>query len=150
VDPNQENPTYRELFLPQQEQGQSNLAFTSVAISEYAARVYVAAGSLDGRVRVWNATTGGTENVLAVLDGHEDSVYGVKFLLGLGSNLGVVSGSVDRTVKRWELEEGGNAVCVKTLKGHKVRLTLLFAFFYEPWMIGCRPGYVRRQGRTTS
>lgn len=87
---------------------------------------YVAAGSLDKSVRVWDTTTGYLVERLESPDGHKDSVYSVAFAPN-GRDL--VSGSLDKTIKLWELTaprgllpgsgvKGGK--CVRTFEGHKV------------------------------
>lgn len=85
---------------------------------------YVAAGSLDKSVRVWETATGYLSERLEGADGHRDSVYSVAFSPN-GKEL--VSGSLDRTIKMWELSgsrsnasgapKGGK--CVKTFEGHR-------------------------------
>jgi general transcriptional corepressor TUP1 len=96
---------------------------TTVAISPDGR--YVAAGSLDKSVRVWDSSTGHLLERLDGPDGHKDSVYSVAFSPD-GRNL--VSGSLDKTIKMWELHapkglpgpapKGGR--CIKTFEGHKV------------------------------
>jgi glucose repression regulatory protein TUP1 len=87
---------------------------------------YVAAGSLDKSVRVWDTTTGYLVERLESPDGHKDSVYSVAFAPN-GRDL--VSGSLDKTIKLWELNvprgaypgagvKGGK--CIRTFEGHKV------------------------------
>jgi len=95
---------------------------TTVAIS--ADGRYVAAGSLDKSVRVWDATNGQLVERLEGLDGHKDSVYSVAFAPN-GRDL--VSGSLDKTIKMWELStpRGNNqppkaANCIRTFEGHRV------------------------------
>lgn len=105
---------------------------TTVAISPDGC--YVAAGSLDKSVRVWDTDTGFLVERLVSPDGHNDSVYSVAFAPN-GKDL--VSGSLDKTIKMWELNPPGtarnNAIpgvspprgkCVRTFEGHKV------CFFY--------------------
>ncbi|CAB4429467.1 unnamed protein product [Rhizophagus irregularis] len=90
---------------------------TSVAISPDA--LYVAAGSLDKIVRVWDTRTG---ILLERLEGHKDSVYSVAFSPD-GKTL--VSGSLDKTLKLWDMSHcGRNNSSQKnqaktTLNGHK-------------------------------
>jgi general transcriptional corepressor TUP1 len=149
LDPNTE-PTHRVL-VPPEGHNKSNVAFTSVAIAEYAGREYVAAGSLDGGVRVWDATPGGPCEVIQILREHEDSVYGVKFIFGLRSGLGIVSGSLDKTLKKWELVvsgENGETACVKTFKGHKViELIFISIFLLMMSVTGCYTCYIRSARR---
>lgn len=87
---------------------------------------YVAAGSLDRSVRVWDTTSGYLVGQLEGAEGHKDSVYSVAFSPD-GTQL--VSGSLDKTVKMWELTpkkamlpgsgpKGGK--CIRTFEGHKV------------------------------
>ena len=98
---------------------------TTVAISPDGR--YVAAGSLDKSVRVWDVQTGMLVERLDGMDGHRDSVYSVAFA---PSGRELVSGSLDKTIKMWEL--GGNSMggmvgqpvragrCIRTFEGHKV------------------------------
>lgn len=88
---------------------------------------FVAAGSLDKSVRVWDTTTGTLVVRLESPDGHKDSVYSVAFAPN-GQDL--VSGSLDKTIKLWELNlprgpmagssAKGSGKCVRTFEGHKV------------------------------
>lgn len=101
---------------------------TTVAISPQGD--YVAAGSLDKSVRVWDVRTGQLVDRLDGAEGHKDSVYSVAFA---PNGRSLVSGSLDKTIKMWELadtrgmmgpgigsrERGGK--CVRTFEGHKVK-----------------------------
>jgi glucose repression regulatory protein TUP1 len=94
---------------------------TTVAISPDGR--FVAAGSLDKTVRVWDTSTGFLVERLEAPDGHLDSVYSVAFTPN-GKDL--VSGSLDKTIKLWELQSARGAssthkggVCVRTFTGHK-------------------------------
>jgi len=93
---------------------------------------FVAAGSLDKSVRVWDIKTGYLIERLEGTDGHKDSVYSVAFSPN-GREL--VSGSLDKTIKMWELSaprgmnqqpplKGGR--CTKTFEGHRV-CTVLYS-----------------------
>lgn len=98
---------------------------TTVAISPD--NRYVAAGSLDKSVYVWDISTGFLVQRLEGEFGHIDSVYAIAFAPN-GKDL--VSGSLDKTIKMWELAppplrmmtgqgpKGGK--CIKTFEGHKV------------------------------
>ena len=89
---------------------------------------YVAAGSLDKSVRVWDTRTGMlVERLDGQIEGHKDSVYSVAFA---PDGRSLVSGSLDKTIKMWELgnahgmmanpaTRGGR--CIRTFEGHKVR-----------------------------
>ena len=94
---------------------------TTVAISPDGS--YVAAGSLDKSVRVWDMNTGHVVSRLDGPDGHKDSVYSVAFS---PDGLCLVSGSLDKTIKMWQLapdSRGGMARggrCIRTFEGHKV------------------------------
>jgi glucose repression regulatory protein TUP1 len=129
------------------EAAKSDVAFTSVSISQDTR--YVAAGSLDGVIRVWDLTAipEDTKELVGAklvdrLSGHEKSVYSVKFVHGLsarGGSEALLSGSLDTTLKRWDVgpfdEDGrmfgaspaleghgeNGSKCVKTFKGHTVR-----------------------------
>ncbi len=105
------------------EPSQKDAGVTSVAISPDA--LYVAAGSLDKIVRVWDARTG---YLLERLEGHKDSVYSVAFAPD-GKTL--VSGSLDKTLKLWDMSHPGrnHASGQKnqsktTFTGHKVPYSL--------------------------
>ncbi|KIL60290.1 hypothetical protein M378DRAFT_130771 [Amanita muscaria Koide BX008] len=72
-----------------------NSGVTSVAISHDSR--FVAAGSLDAIVRVWDIESG---QLLARLQGHTDSVYSVAFS---ADGRGVISGSLDKCLKYWDI-----------------------------------------------
>ena len=83
---------------------------TSVAISPSGR--FVAAGSLDAIVRIWEVATG----VLVMrLRGHQDSVTCVAFT---PDGRGIVSGSLDNTLKLWENWKWGR--CLMTFTGQEV------------------------------
>lgn len=96
---------------------------TTVAMSPDGA--YVAAGSLDKSVRVWDTRRGDLYERLDGPEGHKDSVYSVAFA-PTGREL--VSGSLDKTIKMWELADHrplmGHSTrpgtCIRTFEGHKV------------------------------
>ena len=84
---------------------------TSVAISPDGR--WVAAGSLDTVVRIWEVGTG---KLVERLRGHRDSVYSVAFT---PDGRGLVSGSLDKTLKYWDvsgLNVGGPGGAVKSKK----------------------------------
>lgn len=111
------------------ENGPVDAGVTSVAFSPDGK--YLAAGSLDTVVRIWDAETG---QLLDKLKGHEDSVYSVAFS---PDSKFLVSGSLDKTLKMFDIGafkaalaaapkdapvgEGGKATLLTTLQGHKVR-----------------------------
>lgn len=74
---------------------------TSVAISPDGR--FVAAGSLDMLVRIWDVRTGA---LVERLKGHTDSVYSVAFSPGKGMRL--VSGSLDKSLRYWDVAVLGN------------------------------------------
>jgi len=83
---------------------------TSVAISPNGQ--YVAAGSLDTVVRIWDVSTG---QLVERLRGHRDSVYSVAFT---PDGKGLVSGSLDKTLKFWDLS-GMGAVAKRKSDGKR-------------------------------
>jgi glucose repression regulatory protein TUP1 len=117
---------------------------TSVAISPNG--FYVAAGSLDSVVRIWNTRSG---QLVEKLRGHRDSVYSVAFT---PNGKGLVSGSLDKTLKYWDLgalyrwqkdsekrrKEGNPPIskseesqCTMNFVGHKVRQPVHGVLFYS-------------------
>jgi len=70
---------------------------------------YLASGSSDKTIKIWEVETG---RLLRTLTGHTDDVYSVSYSPD-GKYL--ASGSDDKTVKLWEVATGE---CVKTLSGH--------------------------------
>jgi glucose repression regulatory protein TUP1 len=89
---------------------------TSVTISPDGR--WVAAGSLDTVVRIWEVATG---KLVERLRGHRKSVYSVTFT---PDGRGLVSGSLDKTLKYWDvsgLNEGGSSQCTMNFTSHKVR-----------------------------
>jgi glucose repression regulatory protein TUP1 len=73
----------------------SNVGVISVAISP--SGQFVAAGSLDAAVRIWDVATG---VLIKRLWGHQDSVTSVVFTR---DGNGLVSGSLDNTLKLWNV-----------------------------------------------
>ncbi|KII87799.1 hypothetical protein PLICRDRAFT_176565 [Plicaturopsis crispa FD-325 SS-3] len=112
-----------KVLLPADNPNKSSTAFTSVAVS--ADGKTVAAGSLDGAVRVWalqdlaappaaEATETDGAEPLALeeagamverLRGHTAAVYSVQFVPSLGATdaLCLVSGAMDKCLKRWDV-----------------------------------------------
>lgn len=94
---------------------------TTVAISPDGR--FVAAGSLDKSVRIWDTETGTLVERTDGENGHKDSVYSVAFSPNGGH---LVSGSLDKTIRMWKLNNyprlsGGpkNGECIRTFEGHK-------------------------------
>ena len=85
-------------------------AIFSVAISPNGQ--YVAAGSMDAVVRIWDVSTG---QLAERLRGHRDSVRSVAFT---PDGKGLVSGSFDKTLKFWDLS-GMGAVAKHKLDGKR-------------------------------
>lgn len=85
---------------------------------------FVAAGSLDKSVRIWDIATGVLVERTEGEAGHKDSVYSVAFS---PSGRHLVSGSLDKTIRMWELNGSRNysgntprtGQCVRTFEGHK-------------------------------
>ena len=88
---------------------------TSVAISPDGR--WVAAGSLDTVVRIWDVSTG---QLVERLRGHRDSVYSVAFT---PDGKGLVSGSLDKTLKYWDVSglngSSGSGSANGSVKGKK-------------------------------
>ena len=105
---------------------------TSVAISPNGK--FVAAGSLDTVVRIWDVATG---VLVERLRGHGDSVYSVAFT---PDGKGLVSGSLDKTLKFWDVTglnaSGGSSTtdsgtpCTMEFTGHEVRPSPFFGFLH--------------------
>ena len=70
---------------------------------------YLASGSDDRTVRIWDTTTG---NQLRVLEGHEGPV---RCICSLDDSIHIATGSDDMTVRIWNIQTGE---CTLTLRGH--------------------------------
>ncbi len=90
----------------------------SVAFSPDGARIVTA--SQDRTARVWDAATG---KEIAVLRGHEDSVYSAAFS---PDGARVVTASVDRTARVWDAATGKE---IAVLRGHK---DLVYSAAFSP------------------
>lgn len=77
---------------------------------------WVAAGSLDAIVRIWEAQTG---NLVERLRGHEFGVFSVAFT---PDGRGVVSGSGDKNTKYWDIVPMIDAVDAGNRSGLEVSL----------------------------
>jgi general transcriptional corepressor TUP1 len=85
---------------------------------------YVAAGSLDKSVRIWDTQSATLIERTEGDNGHRDSVYSVAFSPD-GNHL--VSGSLDKTIRMWKLSTNPtlsgaypkSGECVRTFEGHK-------------------------------
>ncbi|KIM37214.1 hypothetical protein M413DRAFT_279528 [Hebeloma cylindrosporum] len=86
---------------------------TSVALSINGR--WVAAGSLDTVVRIWDVETG---KLVERLTGHTDSVYSIAFT---PDGKGLVSASLDETLKYWDVSGLSErpSECKMDLKSHK-------------------------------
>jgi WD40 repeat protein len=92
----------------------------------YFDRRYLAAGSRDHRIRVWDMATMQYKKTLC---SHEGSVLCLQ--LDSKRNM-MVSGSSDSTIKVWDIELGE---VVQTLKGH--RDSVLGLHFHDNHMVSC-------------
>jgi len=105
----------------------------SVAISPNGQ--YVAAGSMDAVVRIWDVSTG---QLVERLRGHWGGIRSVAFT---PDGKGLVSGSLDKTLKFWDLsgmdavakrKSGGkrddkSSLCTMNFTGHKVHFLFMFS-----------------------
>ena len=87
---------------------------TSISISSDSR--YVAAGSYDNAVHVWDCRNGTMVQSFEGLDGHQDIVYDVTFT---PDNTHLISASGDRTIKIWSMlsmgQDGVEGKCKKDL-----------------------------------
>jgi len=105
----------------------------SVAISPNGQ--YVAAGSMDADVRIWDVSTG---QLVERLRGHRSDICSVAFT---PDGKGLVSGSLDKTLKFWDLSGMGavakgksdgkkddkSSPCTLNFTGHKVHFLFTFS-----------------------
>ena len=70
---------------------------------------YIASGSFDRAVRIWNANTG---TCIHTLEGHTESIYSVAWS---PDSKHIASGADDITIKVWDATTGS---CIHTLTGH--------------------------------
>ena len=110
---------------------------TSVAISPNGQ--FVAAGSLDTVVRIWDVATA---TLVERLRGHKDSVYSVAFT---PDGKGLVSGSLDKTLKYWDISDlvagsGGSGTSypqrTMDLAGHKVCTFFSSLYQHSEFLLG--------------
>ncbi|KAG6336380.1 hypothetical protein ID866_2700 [Astraeus odoratus] len=107
---------------------ESKPVFTSLSVDSLSS--FVAAGSLDGVIRVWDIRPEShNEQPVGVMSGHSDGVYGIQFLPNYAASeaMTLVSASLDRTLKCWGIMVDENQfLCKKTLTGHKVHILSTF------------------------
>lgn len=70
---------------------------------------YIATGSLDRTIKIWDANSGA---LLQTFQGHTRGVWGLRFL----SSSIVISGSYDKTIRLWSLR---TSMCVRILISHE-------------------------------
>ena len=138
--------TSKVLTISDEDSPNGDAGVTSVAISPNGH--FVAAGSLDTVVRIWDVATA---QLVERLRGHKDSVYSVAFT---PDGKGLVSGGLDKTLKYWDvsdlvvgrggsaggavsrkegdksLSSGGGSQCTRTFTGHKVSFVFFFFLFF--------------------
>ncbi len=85
-------------------------SITSVACSTDGR--YIAAGSFNGEVRVWQTTD--MKKVFTFAE-HDGWVWSVSFS---PDSMLLASGSNDRTIKLWDVRTPGSGTCINTLQGH--------------------------------
>jgi len=85
----------------------NDAGITSVAISPDGR--YVAAGSLDSVVRIWDVASG---VLVERLRGHEDYIYSVAYT---PDGKGLVSGSLDKMLKYWDVSALGSTTSPCTM-----------------------------------
>lgn len=83
------------------------------AIEETQAESFLASGSYDQTIKLWDISTG---DCLQTLQGHDNWVWTLAF--SPDGNL-LASGSGDHTIKLWHLATGQ---CIQTLQGHTSRI----------------------------
>ena len=86
---------------------------------------YLASGSSDGTVRIWEVATG---NMLECLEGHTDAVLGVSFF---GDSRFVASGGYDDTGRAWDLKNGE---LITTFTKHSSDIYCATAASSGPWV----------------
>ncbi|KAI0414744.1 WD40 repeat-like protein [Xylaria grammica] len=86
---------------------------------------FVAAGCLDGSLRVWSLWSGTEVECFKGSDGHTDSIYGVAFSPN-GKN--IVSGSFDKTVKMWKFTPYDSGY-IKTMESLETNDSILSVAF---------------------
>ena len=137
------NGTSKVLTINDGDSWNSECGVTSVAISPNGQ--FVAAGSLDTVVRIWDVRTA---QLVERLRGHSDSIYSVTFTR---DGRGLVSGSLDKTLRYWDVgdlvvgsasvnsdkREGGSSQRMMKFTGHKVGVLCFILFYYllPCWLI---------------
>ncbi|PQE33301.1 Transcriptional repressor tup1 protein [Rutstroemia sp. NJR-2017a WRK4] len=72
---------------------------------------YLATGSEDNLIRIWNITSRSIKNVLA---GHEGSISSLVFAYDKRT---IISGSEDRTIQFWDIESNSNTLVLPIASG---------------------------------